>query len=153
MRARQRAGTPVFTRGKPEQLHLKGKWFGTSLRHTWPDSEPWLGSLSHWEYPDSSSIYKLHVTSHCRDTEQKCSMEGDRDRRKEKIKGGTRMSQRVYCGFFQDSTCPFVEGNQPCLVMRVFNQANNCQQPCTNAKMCQNIFTALLSLPIHVMTS
>lgn len=78
----------------------------------------------------SGQGYKLHVTSHCGDIEQNSSMEGGMDRRKEKMKGGTRMSQWVYCRFFSRPNVPHCRKKSTVpscarLVMRVSNQANN----------------------------
>ncbi len=54
------------------------------------------------------------------DFEQNSSMEGGMGKRKVRMKESTRMSQWVYCGFFQDPTCPIVVRNQPCLPVYVW---------------------------------
>lgn len=105
--------------------------------HTWPDSEPWRCSLTHWAYPDLSPRslslrrgYKLHVTSHSKDIEQNGGLEEGTDRGKCKMKGGTRMPQWFYCGFFSRPNVPHCKRKSTmpscaCLIMRVSKQANN----------------------------
>lgn len=75
-------------------------------------------------------VYKLHVTSHSKDIEQNGGLEGGTDRRKCKMKGGTRMPQWFYCGFFSRPNVPHCKRKSTmpscaCLIMRVSKQANN----------------------------
>lgn len=59
MMALQHEWTLIFIWGKPDHSsHPMGRWFGTGLWHTWPVSELWQCSLTHWEYPDLSSFTK-----------------------------------------------------------------------------------------------
>lgn len=89
----------IYKRKARPFLQSQGTTIWSQSWHTWPESEPATCSLTHWEYPDLSPFTKLNVTSHCKDTEQNSSMEGGMDRRKAEMKGGTRMSQWVYCFF------------------------------------------------------
>lgn len=93
--------TLIFTRGKPDHSSdLKGRRYGTGLltyltrfKASSVHTHPLRISRFILFHRISGQGYKLHVTSHCGDIEQNSSMEGGMDRRKEKMKGGTRMSQ------------------------------------------------------------
>lgn len=90
----------IYKRKARPFLQSQGTMIWSQSWHTWPDSEPWTCSVTHWEYPDLSTFTKWNVTSHCKDTEQNSSMEGGMGSRKAEMKGGTRMSQWLYCEAF-----------------------------------------------------
>lgn len=138
-------------------------------------------SLTHWAYADLSSLTKsptrvqiiCDITFRRHWAEQRPAW--GMDRRKSEMKGGTRMPQWFYCGFFSLSLSFFPRPNVPhwgkkstmpsCarLIMRVSKQANNhhsIQHRATRSQrskgdVCQRQFyypkAALLSLPIHIV--
>lgn len=124
----------IYKRKARPFLQSQGTMVWSQSWHTWPDSEPWHSPTENIQiYPLSQNLrrgYKLNVTSHCKDIEQNSSMEGGMDRRKAEMKGGTRMSQWFYCGFFSRPNVPYCRGKSTmpscaCLVMSVSKQANN----------------------------
>lgn len=137
MTALQHDWTLIFTREKADHSSsLKGGLFGPSpdiLDQNQSHGRVHSPSENIQIYPLSQNLgrgYKLHVTSHCKDIEQNSSMEGGMERRKAKMKGSTKMSHRVYCGFSSRPNLPYCRGKSTmpscgCLVMRVSKQAKN----------------------------